>query len=79
MRILIDSCCLFSFFFGPQLSFESFTLATTLGSKVAKAWEVNGPECVYLSHFFDSTEAKNICQEILNIFNGLTGTVYLIH
>ena len=69
----------FFFFFGPQLSFESFTLSTSLGSKLAKVWEVNGPGCIYLSRLFNSTEAKNACKEVLNIFNGLTGTVYLIH
>ena len=42
---------------------------------MAKAWEVNGPECVYLSHLFSGTEVENACKEILNIFNGLTGTV----
>ena len=63
-------------FFCPQLSFELFTIAATVGGKLDNIWEENGRELVSLLTGLNTTSStvESVYRQVLSLLEGITGT-----
>ena len=62
-------------FFCPQLSFELFTIAATVGGRLDNIWKENGSELVSLLTGLNPTSStvESVNRQVLSLLEGITG------